>query len=235
MQAVISEVMTFGEKIKALMKERKLSQRAFATAADISTNTLWRVFSMESIDECNPTTFQGIAAALGISPDELTWKLRGDSPSLFDSPPPARPPLPVPGRFTIPRVSGVAATDFREYPVDLMNREGVPGQLYPYPSHDPMVLRVAGASMTWDHPDSIYDGDDIIFGNALEEELAENSIVVARHLIQETQTVKRLHYIDGETIELRPQNPTYPSLRVRRDEVLLREVKVIVGYKYKRK
>ncbi len=140
----------------------------------------------------------------------------------------------VPGNFTIPRVSGVSAGTFREYSEDLMNREGVPGALYPYPNRDPMTLRVAGSSMIATTGESIEDGDDVIFANEFEEEIPDGEIVVARKKVDDTLTVKRLRIIDKHHVELVPSNPRYEPVRVRREEVTLRRVKVIINYRYKR-
>jgi transcriptional regulator with XRE-family HTH domain len=146
------------------------------------------------------------------------------------------PPEVIPGNFFIRRVSRVAATDFNsDFEVDLMNEEGVPGYLYPFPMHDPMVLRVSGKSMECDRAESISDGDDIIFANALEEYVPSGAIVVARHKIKDTQTVKVLQRLPNGNLLLVPNNksPEFRPIEISPDFVELRIMKVHVRYPYK--
>lgn len=83
------------------------------------------------------------------------------------------------------------------------------------------ILRVKGDSMAGD---GIRDGDLVVVDPGAGA--AEGEIVVA--LVDGEATVKRLHR-RGETVELRPSNPRYAPLRVRKGEAEVRVVGKVVS------
>jgi hypothetical protein len=142
---------------------------------------------------------------------------------------------PIPSNFLIRRVSRVAASDFTsEFEVNLHAEEGVPGALYPEPLQDPQLLLVVGDSMRDNTPDSIEDGDEVLFGNALEEDIPDGELVVALNLETSTQVVKRVKYLPHKMVRLISQNPKYKPIDLMAENVVLRRVLMVIKHRYKR-
>lgn len=142
---------------------------------------------------------------------------------------------PVPSNFKIRMVSDVAAGDFDStFDVDLMSEEGVPGALYPHPSHDPMLLTVVGSSMSSPGPDSIEEGDIVLFANSLQEEIPDGEIVVARHVRKKSHQIKLLKRLPGNQFSLVPANPKFKPVTVNAEEVVLRRVLLVIRRRYLR-
>lgn len=222
-------VKKIGEIFKALRDAAGYTQLDVGKAIGVSDETISRIESGKIPSKGN--TVARLAEYYGETLSSIRDRALGKT----------APPERIPGNFTIRRIAGVAATDFNsDFEVDLMNEEGVPGYLYPFPMQDPMVLRVVGASMTNDNSrDSIEEGDDVVFANALEEEVRDGELVVARHLVKETQTVKILRrppaLAKRALIQLAPLNPNprFKPIDIAADQVALRIVKVVVRYRYK--
>lgn len=218
-------VKKIGEIFRNLRDARGLTQLDVANALGVSDETISRIESGKLPSKGN--TLARLAEHYNSNLETVRLLAAGkEGGEVVDR---------IPGNFTIRRISGVAATDFSsDFEVDLMNEEGVPGYLYPFPMQDPMVLRVVGSSMSYDGRDSIEEGDDVIFANGLEEEIADGEIVVARHRAKETQTVKVLRRLPKtRKLQLVPLNPKFKPIEIAADQVDLRVVKVVVRYRYK--
>jgi hypothetical protein len=200
-----------------------MDNRQFAEAAGISENTLYRNLRAH-IPLGNPSTYRAIAKALNLTPDELDAAWKGDDE-----------PDPIPSNFTIRRVSGVAASDFStQFDVDLMSEEGVPGALYPEPLEDPQLLLVVGDSMSYPGPETIEDGDLVLFGNAKEEAIPDGEIVVARNVQKRSHVVKRLQRQPAGIIRLISNNPKYRPIDVPQEQLILRRVLIVIRNRFKR-
>lgn len=226
MQLLKSQGMAhFGKILRKLIAERHMDNETFAKEAGIGTDTLYRNLR-SAVPSGRFSTYVTMADALGLSPGELDAKWKGV---------PASEEEPTPSNFKIRMVSDVAAGDFNtQFDVNLMAEEGVPGALYPEPLQDPMLLAVVGSSMVSDGPESIEEGDLVLFGNALEEEIPDGEIVVARHLVRKTHQVKILKRLAGGRVQLQPANPKFKPIEVNAEDVDLRRVLIVIRRRYLR-
>ena len=74
---------TFGEKLRRLLKQQRLSQQELADALDIPRNTVWRWVNDKTTPESNK--LQSLATLLHVSVDDLLNNSEDYRTALFST------------------------------------------------------------------------------------------------------------------------------------------------------
>lgn len=173
--------------------------------AQLSGISVYHISRLETGREKNPTgdTVSAIAKALSVSPAELQY---GAAPEGGEHPPSGTH---LPRFFAIPLLSGmVSAGDFAQ---DFSQWEGETVSTPEKPRKSWVAWRVKGKSMEGgDRP--IFDGDIVVLDTLVDTDALKNQSAVIVRRNGDELTIKIFFRLKDGTIELRPQNPSYPTL-----------------------
>lgn len=202
--------MTFGEKLKLLRKEKKLSQQELAKILGTSK----QVISRYELGQTTPKI--GVAArwceVLGLNLDNMLNNSRGiydKSAQSQDRPLPSN--IMPPPRMVKKPLLGTIACGTPILAVENIEEEvGVPEGV-----QCDFVLRCRGDSMI---DARIYDGDLVYLRQQEEVENGEIAAVLIEDGCEREATLKRV-YLAAERITLFPANPRYEPLVFIREEM----------------
>lgn len=215
--------------LKEIVESAGFDITNFAKECGVDASTIHRFYNND-VKRPNPKTVHAFATSLNRTVEQLytdLQKLQQQS---------AQKPAARASNFTIPRVSRVSAGVGADFVADLNEEDGVPGALYPYPLHDPMAIRVQGDSMVGPNRlQGIAPGDDVIIANGHDEEIAPKMLVVAMRRSSDETFIKFVKEINDDRVVLESLNQDYADITISREDVVLRPVKVIVRYPYRRK
>lgn len=195
--------MTFGERLRAARKQKKLTQKELAKLINAAHNSIsnWE----NDQNKPDPDTIQNLCWALDVQPNYFFGET-----SKSDS-------LPSPhiteDTVTFPIITSVAAhydsLSFNEGGVEGDNVEIPQKYLHGRPASDYCVMRVKGDSM---YPE-FRDGDLVLV--LLQATLNRPRDIGVIAYGDDEMTIKRIDYVMGEDwLELIPINPNYPPKRI---------------------
>ena len=195
--------MTFGERLRAARKQKKLTQKELAKLINAAHNSIsnWE----NDQNKPDPDTIQNLCWALDVQPNYFFGET-----SKPDSLPAPRITEDV---VTFPIITSVAAhydsMSFNEGGVEGDNVEIPQKYLRGRPASDYCVMRVKGDSM---YPD-YRDGDLVLV--LLQATLNRPRDIGVIAYGDEEMTIKRIDYVPGEDwLEMIPINPNYPPKRI---------------------
>ena len=180
--------MTFGERLRAARKQKKLTQKELASIINAAHNSISNWENNQNMPD--PDTIQNLCWALGVQPN---YFFSVDAPtSLF----PASNIIPVPELKKIPLIGAIACG------APILAEEHIEGQA-DLPGHirADFALTCKGDSMI---NARIFDGDIVYIR---QQETVENGEIAAV-LIDGEATLKRVRLYDDH-ISLEPENPQY--------------------------
>ena len=207
----------FGERLRALLDERHLTQREFCAKSGIASDTLARALKSPT-PKMNQTTYRAIASGLGMSPTELDHQWRS-----------TRVPQQIGDPDGIPVLSEVPAGngDFDPTAMGADNGIGmgyIPRKFVEMFTQDPLAygLKVVGDSMEPNY----CEGDIVICSpHAVHEPGMPAAIRFGSELENEC-TLKRVFKTKDKMLELRGDNNDHlprivdPEHVVRMDRVV---------------
>ena len=200
--------LTFGERLRAARKQKKLTQKELAKLINAAHNSIsnWE----NDQNKPDPDTIQNLCWALDVQPNYFFGETQTNET------------LPSPRIATdvvsFPIITSVAA----HYDSMSFNESGVAGDsveipekyLRGRPASDYCVMRVKGDSM---YPD-FRDGDLVLV--LLQATLNRPRDIGVIAYGDDEMTIKRIDYVMGEDwLELIPINPTYPPKRIENAEL----------------
>ncbi len=196
---------SIGGRVRSARQNKGLTIERLANFSGLTAGYVGR---LERGDFLNPTkeTIESLAKALGLKPAELQYGVAPESQSL----PPSGTHLPK--FFAIPLLTGtVNAGDFAQ---DFTNWEGETVSTPEKPKKSWVAWKVKGKSMEGgDRP--IFDGDVVVLDTLVDTDSLKNQSAVIVRRNGDELTIKRFFRLKDGTIELRPQNPSYPTLVLR--------------------
>lgn len=177
--------MSFGSQLKKARKNAGLTQKQLASAIDAKHNSIsnWE----NDQNRPDPDTIAALCGVLHISPNFLL----GEAPI-----PPGYQPMPE--MVSVPLVGRIACGDPITAEENIEGHTSIPAQW-----HASFTLMCEGASME----PSIHDGDLVAI--RIQPTVENGQIAAVR--IENEATLKRV-YLYEDHIELRPENPAYPSI-----------------------
>ncbi len=203
----MGDINKISERLRELIKEKKISQRKLAKLAGITHRTVWDIIHKKH--DVRYETLQKIANALGVKISDITGeteeierekefvelqkeKLKEFIDKIIDSQSKMKA-IPIYGRIP----AGYPRENWQDFIEDYMSIAGV--------SEDAFVLRVSGDSMI---REGIEDGDLVVVEPNYD--IINGNIVVAA--IDGTEfTLKKLEE-KGNKVILRPANRRYKSI-----------------------
>ena len=195
--------MTFGERLRAARKQKKLTQKELAKLINAAHNSIsnWE----NDQNKPDPDTIQNLCWALDVQPNYFFGETSKSNP------------LPAPriaeDVVTFPIITSVAAhydsLSFNEGGVEGDNVEIPQKYLRGRPASDYCVMRVKGDSM---YPE-FRDGDLVLV--LLQATLNRPRDIGVIAYGDEEMTIKRIDFVHGEDwLEMIPINPHYPPKRI---------------------
>jgi SOS-response transcriptional repressor LexA len=236
----ISEISTYGDALKALLRDKKIPMKRVARDAHVSEPRLYGLFrSKDGSDIGRGEAFPRLAAYLGMTPEYLDRALRelaGLSPTSLEraqavAKAQEKPPAPKPKRpyivhdvdasrvdrfaagITIPVYTRVSAGGPVDYQFGIMPDRFLPSSLLPHPEWGPGAFVVTGDSMA----PYFQAGDILIIAERLQDVRTGDILIVC--FTSGEHTVKKLRIVDRETWELIPINPNHERTIVKRTEI----------------
>lgn len=185
--------MTFGERLKKVRKEKKLTQKELASKIGAAHNSISNWENNQNMPD--PETIQHLCWALDVQPN---YFFGADSQPL----PANILPLPAMKRWKVLGGTACGEPIFKE-----LDKESV---LAPADIDADFVFRCIGDSMI---NARIFNGDIVFVKSGVEVE--DGQIAVVR--IGEEYTLKRI-YRGENYLELRAENPMYPAKIIRGEQ-----------------
>ena len=186
---------TFSERIKLLRNQKGWSQQRMAEELGISKSSV----NMYERGEREPgfETMEAIADMFNVDMNFLYGKsdIRNSASKNTVVPPGYQP---MPELVSVPLIGRIACGDPITAEENLEGHVSIPAEW-----HASFTLMCAGASME----PSIHDGDLVAIRS---QPTVENGQIAAVRIDNEA-TLKRV-YLYGDHIELRPENPEFPSI-----------------------
>ena len=192
--------MTFGEKLRAARKEKKLTQKGLAELIHAAHNSIsnWE----NNQNKPDPDTIQNLCWALGVTPNYFFLDDTTEHKQSFSRPSNIMP-LPAMKEWPVLGATACGKPLHRE-----MLDETV---LAPADIKADIVFRCVGDSMI---NARIFDGDTVFI--RLQPEVENGQIAVLR--IGDAYTLKRVYVFD-HYVELRSENPTVKPIILRGPEL----------------
>ncbi|MCI5651042.1 MAG: helix-turn-helix domain-containing protein [Ruminococcus bromii] len=186
----------FGEKIKAARKAVGMTQKQLAEKIGVANTTVsnWE----KNANRPDPDQIELLCGLLNIAPSILF----GEKESELIIPPGFEP---MPKMATVPRVGAIACGDPILAEQNIEDYDKVPADW-----HADFTLVCEGDSMM----PRIQDGDVVAIRRTPSVENGE----IAAVRIGDEATLKHI-YLHADYIELRPENPAFPSIIRRRNEM----------------
>lgn len=186
----------FGEKIKAARKAVGMTQKQLAEKIGVANTTVsnWE----KNANRPDPDQIELLCGLLNIAPSILF----GEKESELIIPPGFEP---MPKTATVPRVGAIACGEPILAEQNIEDYDKVPADW-----HADFTLVCEGDSML----PRIQDGDVVAIRRTPSVENGE----IAAVRIGDEATLKHI-YLHADYIELRPENPAFPSIIRRRDEM----------------
>lgn len=197
---------TIGERLRNYRKNKGLTQLQLAQMSKVTVNYISR---FESDEFKNPTqeTINRFARALEISPVELQYGFadeRPRGPSPFGNLHPTKLDM-----FAVPLLTGtISAGSFSQ---DFTRWEGKTVQIPEKVRESWVAMQIRGKSM-----EPHYRDGDLVIVDTTVQFLDSDDVVVTRN--GDEITVKQLKKLRDGTIELRPHNPDYPTITLKKDD-----------------
>lgn len=186
-----------GDRVRAFREQKNWSQSKLARTANISNDYVSRI-ELNKVSNVGLDTLGAIAKALEIAPAELQYgdQFGRDLAGIVDAP--------HNRWFEVPLLTGtVSAGDFSQ---DFTSWEGQTMPLPQKPKKSWVAWEIKGRSMEPEY----YSGDVVVLDT--EAQTVDGCDVVARKNGGEI-TIKRLKILKDGSIELRPYNPDFETLK----------------------
>lgn len=218
---------TFGDRLKALIKLKHTNQRDVAKRGGIVTDTVNRAANAETFEEANfrSGTFEGIAKGLGVSVEELHRLLIEPDDGLPEGQ--YHDPLQKSGvdrAGWIPRIGKTAAGKPSDFELNPVGDRDIPGSLYHAPQEGPAAIIADGDSMD----PLIKNGDLVIIARKFYRQPQTGDIVAVSLVQDRGHTIKRLHILPDGSWLLKPANVSHPEVTYKRSDI--RAAAVVVGW-----
>lgn len=197
----------FGDSLKAIRKEKKISQKALSEALFVSQQSVAKWETNKASP--NPETIVKIAAALGVP---LHVLLESDAPSASNIPAPS-----MPGSRWVPVLGKVAAGVPIEAIEEVLDYEEVSAEMARTGEY--YGLQIKGDSME----PRMKSGDVVI---VRQQETAETGDIAVVLVNGDEATVKRVR-IQESGIALIPSNPAYNIMFYTNEEIDTLPVRII--------
>jgi SOS-response transcriptional repressor LexA len=234
-----SVLSTYGDALKALLRDKKIPMKRVARDAHVSEPRLYDLFkSKDGTDIGRGEAFARLAAYLGMTPEFLDRALRelaGLAPTSLEraqavakaqEKPPSKPKRPYTtpdvdasrvdryaAGINIPVHTRVSAGGPVDYQFGIMPDRFLPSSLLPHPEWGPGAFVVTGDSMS----PYIHAGDILIIAERLQEVRTGDILIVG--FTSGEHTVKKLRILDDQTWELIPINPNHERTIVKRADI----------------
>jgi SOS-response transcriptional repressor LexA len=203
----------FGETLKKLRKQSRLTQQELATRANLSLSRIAKC-EAEAIPHIKGSTYRLIASALGMTAEELDFAWRNPhAPSQHRV---AQKGVPV-----INRTTAGAPSDYQDVGRD--NYSHLPLYAESLGDPDAFAIEIVGDSMMpeWQ------SGDTIICSPRAKAKSGDPCFIQLDGQGNDGNSFKRVFELPDGRVELRPDNPRYAPLIVERER-LMRCIKVIM-------
>lgn len=193
---------SLGKRIRSARDAKGLTIEDLAHSAGLTKDHLGK---LERGEQKNPkfSTIEALAKALDIQPAELQYGIATETRGL----PPSG--THVPKFYAVPLLTGtVSAGAFMQ---DFTNWEGETVAMPEKPKKSWVAWKVKGKSMEGGNR-PILDGDVVVLDTLIDTDSLKNQSAVIVRRNGDELTIKRFFRLKDGTIELRPQNPSFPTL-----------------------
>lgn len=190
--------MTVGERIKKIRQQNAISQTDLANACKISKQTLYK-YENNIITNIPSDKIELIADYFSISPAYIMGWTDSDLSNIKNI-------EPIPTMVKVPLLGTIACGE------PILAEENIEDYInMPEKAKGTFALRCKGDSMI---NARIFDGDIVFIREQPEVENGE----IAAVLIDDEATLKRVYKTEN-SIELRPENPTFKPLYYQKEEM----------------
>lgn len=190
--------MTIGERIKKLREEKNITVDKLAELIGKNRATIYRYESSE-IEKLPTSVLEPLCKALGTTPAYLMGWTDSDLSNIKNI-------EPIPTMVKVPLLGTIACGE------PILAEENIEDYInMPEKAKGTFALRCKGDSMI---NARIFDGDIVFIREQPEVENGE----IAAVLIDDEATLKRVYKTEN-SIELRPENPTFKPLYYQKEEM----------------
>ncbi len=190
--------MTIGERIKKLREEKNITVDKLAELIGKNRATIYRYESSE-IEKLPTSVLEPLCKALGTTPAYLMGWTDSDLTHIKNI-------EPIPTMVKVPLLGTIACGE------PILAEENIEDYInMPEKTKGTFALRCKGDSMI---NARIFDGDIVFIREQPEVENGE----IAAVLIEDEATLKRVYKTEN-SIELRPENPTFKPLYYQKEEM----------------